>query len=240
MVSLTRRRLLAAPAILLAPLDLARPAPRLARLRPERIGPVVVESAAAGTSLFHADGIEGAVTLPSPDAQLVALLPIAGREVACLAFAADQPWGKLSLMAIAGWDGARLRLLGLEVASLTGTDGALLSSRFAGVGDRTRLRIEHEAARPRAGLPRAWENWTDLLAWRDGAPLAAALVRAPMPGTWQARLVALRDQSEEMLATPRQAVPPEWIHAVWAAFSPAAPASPPTPDTLPPPAGSRR
>ncbi|HEY2132773.1 MAG TPA: hypothetical protein VGH36_07345 [Acetobacteraceae bacterium] len=237
MGSFTRRRLLAAPAILLAPLDLARPAPRLARLRPERIGPVFVEPAAAGTTLFHADRIEGAVTLPSPDARLVALLPIAGREVACLAFAADPPWGKLSLMSIAGWDGVRLRLLGLEVLNLTGVDGALLSSRFAGVGDRTRLRIGREAARPRAALPRAWENWTDLLAWRDSAPLAAALVRPPLPGTWQA---ALRNRSDALLTTPRQAVPPEWIQAVWAAFSPAMPASPPMRDTSPPPAGSRR
>jgi hypothetical protein len=243
MIALSRRRLLAAPAVLLAPLNFARPPERVARLRPGQpgqVGPVFLDPSGSGARTFHADGVPGAVSLPSPDARLVALLPIAGREIACIAFPADAPSGRLELMALAGWDGDALRLLGLEVLGWTGADGGTLSSRFAGVGDRTRLRIEREGATPRPGRTRQWENWTDYLAWRDHAPLAAALVRTPLPGTSQARLAALRDQTDALLPTSRQSVSPALLRAALTAFSPEGTASPPPPDRSMPPAGSRR
>jgi hypothetical protein len=240
MITLSRRRLLAAPAVLLAPLNFARPPERVARLHPGQIGPVFLDPGESGVSMFHADGLPGTVTLPSSDARLAALLPIAGREIACIAFPADPPGGRMTLMALAGWDGDGLRLLGLEVQAWTGADGGMLSSRFAGVGDRTRLRIEREGATAQPGRPRAWENWTDYLAWRDHAPLAAALVRTPLPGTWQARLAALRDQTDALLTASRQSVSPALLRAALAAFNPEGTASPPPPDKSMPPAGSRR
>jgi hypothetical protein len=144
-------------------------------------------------------------------------------------------------MALAGWDGSGLLLLlGLEVLGWTGADGGMLSGRFAGAGDRTRLRIEREGVTPMPGRPRAWENWTDYLAWRDHAPLAAALVRTPLPGTWQAKLAALRDQTDALLPASRQSVSPALLRVALVAFSPEGTASPPPPDKSMPPAESRR
>lgn len=221
MTMLARRRLLAAPAALLAPLALSPPPPPprpRAMLRPGRLGEWLIAAEGAGTSVFRAEAMDGAIALPSPTAHMAALLPMAGRQVACLAFAVPLPQGALSAIALAGWDGARLRLLGLEVANWQGAAGGRLWSRLGGVGDRTRLRIAREAASVRPGLPRAWENWTDYLAWRNGAALATVQIRPPPAESWQARLAALRALSDGLLATPRQSVPPEWVQALAALF----------------------
>ena len=142
--------------------------------------------------MFSRDGVVGAVTLPQARARIAMWLPIAGREIVGIAFAADPPGGMLDLLALVGWDGACLRILGLEVLAFTGVDGASLSSRFAGIGDGTRISIARTAGVPRHGLPKRWETWIDLLAWRDLAPLADAPVRPPLPGTRQADMAVIR------------------------------------------------
>jgi hypothetical protein len=163
---------------------------------------------------FRIDGIDGAITLPAVRARIAFALPIAGREVAGVAFAADPPGGSLDLVALCGWDGACLRILGLEILSYAGADGASLASCFAGVGDRSRLRIERTASVPRHGLPLRWESWTDLVAWRDQAPLADAPVRPPLPGTRQAALAAGRARVFTLLNEPCQGVGEPMIAAV--------------------------
>jgi hypothetical protein len=221
MTAILRRRLLSAPAALLAPLALTPPAPPprpRAMLRPGRPGEWQIAADAPGQTLFRAEGMDGAIALPCPGARMAGLLPIAGRQVACLAFAVPSLRGELSAIALAGWDGDGLRLLGLELADWRGAQGGRLWSRYGGVADRTRLRIGREAAVVRPDKPRAWENWTDYLAWREGAALAQALVRPPPAGSWQARLAALRGLGDRLLATPRQSVPVEWLTAVQAMF----------------------
>lgn len=205
MLRLTRRTVLASPALLLAGPAAA------ARLRPDQDGALALTPDGAGQILFRADGIDGAIVLPAAGARLAMLLPIAGRQVAGITFAAD---ATLDLVALIGWDGAMLRILGLEVLGWRRPDGAMLSSRFAGVGDRTRLRITRVAATPRPGLPHHWESWTDLLAWRDGAPLADAPVRPPLPGTAQARLAAFRRRTIAFLEPPVQVLTPDMITAL--------------------------
>jgi len=206
---LSRRLLLAVPALLLL-----RPA-TAASLQPGRRAGLMLEPADPDKAAFSGQGIVGSVTVPQGRARIAFLMPIAGREVAAVAFAADQPGCTLDLVALVGWDGACLRILGLEVLNFSSQDGASLSSRFAGVGDRTRLGVARTAAVPRPGLPKRWENWTDLLAWRDFSPFADAPVRTPLPGTRQAALADIRAQVIALLSPPCQAVTP----ALLAAFS---------------------
>lgn len=163
--------------------------------------------------MFSRQGLAGAVAVPQSRARIAFVLPIAGRDVAGIAFAADTPDTTTDLVALVGWDGAMLRILGLEVLKSSGPDGARLSSRFAGVGDRTRLSITRTAANPRPGLPKRWESFTDYLAWHALSPLADAPVRAPLPGTRQAALSAVRATVIGLLSPPCQAVGPDLLAA---------------------------
>jgi hypothetical protein len=63
-------------------------------------------------------------------------------------------------------------------------------------------------------LPLRWESWTDLLAWRDQAPLADAPVRPPLTGTRQGTLAAARARVAALLNEPCQAVSAPMIAAV--------------------------
>jgi hypothetical protein len=200
-MSLLSRRLVLAGAALLA-------------VRPAAAARLALDPSGDDPAALRFDGIEGAITLPPARARVAFTLPIAGREVAGVAFGADPPGVTLDLVALCGWDGAVLRVLGLEVLSFAGPDGANLASRFASVGDRTRLSIERTAAAPRPGLPLRWENFTDFLAWREQAPLANAPVRAPLPGTRQAALAVGRARVAALLGEPCQSVTAEMIAAV--------------------------
>jgi hypothetical protein len=153
---------------------------------------------------FRASGLAPAIDLPAPRARIAALLPIAGRQVAVLAFGADPPGSaaRLDLAALVGWDGAVLRVLALEVLNWQAASGAWLATRLAATADRTRLLLTREAAVPRGALPWQREHWTDLLGWRDGAALADAPPRPPAPGTWQAQLAAMRARVAVRLAAP--------------------------------------
>jgi len=210
MTPLSRRLLLAAPALLLVR------AAAGASLQPGRVAGLSLLPADPDQPdqvVFGAEGVAGAVTLPMDRARIAFVLPIAGREVVGIAFAADPPGATLDLVALVGWDGACLRILGLEVLSCSGADGASLASRFAGVGDRTRISIARTAGVPRPGLPKRWENWTDLLAWRDGLPLADAPVRVPLVGTRQAEVAVVRVRVVGLLSTPCQGVTPALLAA---------------------------
>ena len=189
---LSRRGLLAGAALLAS--------------RPANAARLALDPAGDDQAALRFDGIDGAITVPAARARIVFALPIINRTVAGVAFATDLPAATLDLVALCGWDGACLRVLGLEIFTFAGPDGASLASRFAGVGDRTRLRIERTAALPRPGLPLRWESFTDLLAWRDQAPLADDPVRPPLPGTRQAALAAARARIAALLSEPSQAV----------------------------------
>jgi hypothetical protein len=210
---LSRRALLAAPLLGVA----APPGPaRSAMFRPN------IASALGFTPLplerlaFRAAGLDPAITLPAARARLAALLPIAARQVAVLAFAADPPAppAKLDLGAIVGWDGARLRVLALEVLRWEAPGGGWLDTRITATGDRARLLLHRDAAAPRGARPWQRESWTDSLAWRDGAALADAPVRTALPQTWQARLSAVRARVAARLAAPCQDVAEDVIRLI--------------------------
>jgi len=175
---LPRRFVLAAPVLLLPP------AFRL-------------ESSGNGRVALRHDGMEGAVTLPAERARVAAVLPIAGSRLAAVAFGADA--GR-DVLAVVGVEDGGLRVVGLEAWAWRGPGGAMLATRVSATGDGTRVRLERTAALPRPGLPKSWENWADLLSWRDHAPLADTPAHAPVGGTWQARLAELRARSIAVLA----------------------------------------
>ena len=215
MTPLPRRLLLAAAALLaLRPAAAATPPGQAARLTLDPDDPEKVS--------FSGDGVIGTITLPLARARIAALLPIAGRELAAIAFAADRLGSTLDLLALIGWDGAGLRILGLEVLTLSRPDGTSLTSRFTGVGDRSRISIARTAATPRVGLPKRWESWIDLLAWQNLAPLTNAPVRTALPGTRQAELADIRAVVFSQLSPPCQAITP----ALLAAFASLCPPTP--------------
>jgi hypothetical protein len=165
---------------------------------------------------FRVEGLDPAISLPAARARIAALLPIAARQVAVLAFAADPPdrQAKLDLGAIVGWDGARLRVLALEVLRWEVLGGFWLGTRITATADRTRLMLRRDAAAPRGARPWHRESWTDLLAWRDAAALADTPARAPLAGTWQARLAAVRARVAARLAEPCQDVAEDVIRLI--------------------------
>jgi hypothetical protein len=193
---ITRRLTLVAPALLLA-----HPAP--AALLPGT-GRVVLERAEDGRAVMRCESTPQTITFPATRARIAMMLPLAGRDLAGLAFGADTPAGRLDLLALAGWDGAQLRILGLEVLAWTGADGSSLSSRFASYGDRSALRVQRTAGSrqpPAEGKPARtrWESWTDVLAWKDRSILTDAPIRPGAERSWQARLAERRARLAALL-----------------------------------------
>ena len=178
-----------------------------ARLRPGLTSVVSLTPLPRERVAFHASGIACTVGTPVARAAIRAVLPLADREVVLVSFAADtDAAGRLDMAAIVGWDGAALRLLGLEVlawrADASGPLAARLTTRIAATADRTRLLLARDAFAPRGPLTMRRESWTDFLAWRDGSALADAPARASLPGTWQNRLADTRTQMIARLARP--------------------------------------
>jgi hypothetical protein len=207
---LSRRRLLATPALLLA----SDPATsRLVFLRPGQRGRLWLQTDDRSV-LARAEGSERSVRLPGTDGHIAVVLPIAARDIAVVAFTGQGPGWRMTLAALVGDDGVGLRLFGVEMLAWQQDGAARLWSRVSGTGDGAKLRIARNSAAPRPGEispNRAWEEWTDYLAWHGPSPFASALVRPPLPGTWQARLAGIRGQLEPALAARPDAVPDQTI-----------------------------
>jgi hypothetical protein len=199
---LTRRMLLAAP-LFGVPMPEAR-VPASAMLRPGTISAIGFAPLPRERVAFRAQGLAPAITLPATRVRRAALLPIADRQLVVLAFAADpNAAARLDLGAFVGWDAGGLRVLALEVLAWRAADGGGFATRLTATGDRTRILLQRDAAAPMGGGTR-WrrESWTDLLAWRAGAPLQDAPVRTPLPGTFQAMLAGVRARVAARLARP--------------------------------------
>lgn len=201
-MSLRRRALLAA-ALIAGPTSAAR-AGSFAMLRPQVASEIGFAPLPRERLAFRAAGLEPTIDLPAPRARIAALLPIAGRQVAVLAFGADPPASpaRLDLAAVVGWDGAVLRVLALEVLNWRAPSGGWLATRFAAAGDRERLLLTREAAAPRGIRPWMREHWIDMLAWQDGSALLNSPPRPPVAGTWQSRLAAMRLRVAARLTSP--------------------------------------
>jgi len=183
-------------------------------LRPGGVAGVVrLGSEGAGSRLV----LEGASMLLPGVPEQMAALPLAGRQVAVagVALASGQV-----LAVLAGWDGARLRILGVESWDWQGTGPRRLALRLVAVPDNRRVRLLYEAtlASPRpgvagqdAGAPGGGraavvvrrEAWTDILAWQEGAALRTEPLRPVLAGTWQARMARARAEVAALLAAPR-------------------------------------
>ena len=158
------------------------------RLRPDQSQPdlVVAEPSDAGVFRLWISGIGDPIELPAIRARLLPVLPIAGREVLAATFAADIPGGVQDLVALIGWDGARLRILGIETWSWRRDEGASFTMRVTASPDRQHLLLGCVATMGRPITRPFHLVWTDILAWRDQAPLIDASARPAPAGSWQA------------------------------------------------------
>jgi len=202
-MAISRRILLAAPL-----LAAAAPAPKhggnSVRLRPG--GPAVpfrltVHPMATGLSFA---GFRESFALPG-EASVLGTYPIAGRELLGIGFDASALAGVTQkLCALIGWDGRTLRILGVETLAFSSGDNGSQSTLKAtlGPGDATHLRLSVEASRAEHGKAAHHESWTDLLAWREGAPLTTA-DPGKSAGPWQTRADATRARVAALLTPAR-------------------------------------
>ena len=79
--------------------------------------------------------------------------------------------------------------------------GAALSAHLS-AGSRDQLHYTANASRAEHGKPARHESWTDLLIWRDGAPLTVSVPTKP-GGPWQTRMEASRARLAAVLSPPR-------------------------------------
>lgn len=143
------------------------------------------------------------IAVPAGRLRQLATFPLGTAQVVVLGFAADLPEGRRDLLAVAS--GGQVRAL--ELLDWQGSDGARLQTRLSAVPDRQRLRLERSASAPR-GRGRRHEDWTDYLAWQEGAAMVDAPVRPVLAGTWQAALAAQRADMRALLADGPRALPP--------------------------------
>ena len=133
------------------------------------------------------------VEVPAMRARIVTVLPIAGRDVLAVAFGhAMAGVATTALLALVGWDGAQLRILALEPLTVRRGDGAGFSLHPRATADRQHIQLDCIATMARPVTQPFRLVWTDWLGWQDGAPLVDAAAHAPLAGTWQAELAALR------------------------------------------------
>lgn len=184
-----------------------------ARLRPDTLSALGFTPLPRERVEFRASGLAGTVIVPVARVALRAVVPLADRAVALLSFAADRdaPAGRLDLAAIVGCDADGLLLLALEVLRWQaepahGGLAATLSTRISATGDRSALLLRRDAAVPRGNLTQRRESWTDVLAWRNAAPLADTPPWPPLKGTWQHRLSQDRARVIAALSARRDAV----------------------------------
>jgi len=168
----------------------------------------------AGTDTVSVRGPGGVrgILLPARRARIIDVLPVAGHDIAAIAFAADRDGaGDLDLLALVGSDAVEPRILGLEVLSWVGGDGSALYSRIGVDHNGRGVRIERSAQRARDSAP---EAWTDLLFWRARAPLEDGAVHLAAPGSCQAIVYAMRSRVTDMLDLPCRSVTPKLVAAV--------------------------
>ncbi len=172
------------------------------RLRPGGVAEVVTLRAEGGRCRLLLE--DGSVLLPGAP-ERIAALPVAGRQMAAAGVAL--PSGQV-LAVLAGWDGARMRILAVESWDWHGSGPRRLGLRLAAVPDDRRVRLLYEAvlASPRGdGTGRVVvrrEAWTDILAWQDEGALRSEPLRPVLAGTWQARMAATRAAVAGLLAAP--------------------------------------
>jgi hypothetical protein len=184
-----------------------------ARLWPDRPPVPLVLSASSG-SIFGDVQIEAegwpALRLPGKQIRLLALLPLADREIVAAGIALGDGSGT-ELLAFAGWDGACARLLGLEVLAWA-APGQRLDTRVQASPDGRHVRLLRTLAVIRAKTDAAAAGhaqtpfrfiWNEWLRWQDHAPLADAPVRPAIPGGMPARFAAIREKVAALLAPPR-------------------------------------
>lgn len=172
------------------------------RLRPGGVaGVVTLRAEGARCRLLLEDA---SMLLPGAP-ERIAALPVAGRQVVAAGVAL--PSGQV-LAVLAGWDGARMRILAVESWDWHGSGPRRLGLRLAAVPDDRRVRLLYEAvlASPRGDGPGRVvvrrEAWTDILAWQDGGALRSEPLRPVLAGTWQARMAATRAAVAGLLAAP--------------------------------------
>ncbi len=175
------------------------------RVRPGGAADLVTLRAEGARSRLLLDGEP--VLLPGAP-ERIAALPVAGRQVVVAGVAL--PSGQV-LAVLAGWDGAQVRILGVESWDWHGSGPRRLGLRLAAVPDDRRVRLLYEAvlSTPRAGGPEAagrvvvrHEAWTDVLAWQDGGAMRSEPLRPVLAGTWQARMAGTRAAVAGLLAAP--------------------------------------
>ena len=94
--------------------------------------------------------------------------------------------------------------IGVETLAFSSGDNGSQSTLKAtlAAGDATHLRLSAEASRAEHRKPAHHEAWTDLLAWREGAPLTTA-DPGKSAGPWQTRADATRARVAALLTPAR-------------------------------------
>jgi hypothetical protein len=136
------------------------------------------------------------ITLPTAQIDLVGRLPLAGRDLLLASFVADQA---VTLMVIIGWDGQRPRILDVEPAEVSATEGPQLSLRVNATPDGQVLRLIWQLSAPRGPTLPFHDQWIDMLRFRTQAPLVDVAPRKPMRGGCQERLASIRADVASML-----------------------------------------
>jgi len=189
---------------------LAAAAPRRAPggalvLRPK--GPRVAYRLAAQpiASRLTFAGFHEAFSLPG-DTTVHGVYPIADRELLVVGFDASALAGVTQkLVAMIGWDGRTLRILDVETLEFASSDNGTQSSlkaRLTATPDRRALSFAVEASRAEHGKTARHESWTDLLTWREGAPLAAEDA-GKSASSWQTRMNATHRRIVALLSPQR-------------------------------------
>jgi hypothetical protein len=138
------------------------------------------------------------IELPSAELRLSGRLAFAGREMLLTSFPATEA---LDVLAIIGWDGGCLRILGLEPLSVRSAEGPRLSLRVTANNTEPTVHLTYELSAPRGPTLPFHLEWIDTLGFRPLSPLADTATRPPLAGGCQARLAQLRANVITMLKT---------------------------------------
>jgi hypothetical protein len=178
----------------------------------------VPENATAGISVqatgghiaFSGVGAEQLtpIDLPCVQVTLSGRLVLARREMLLASFPSEATPknAKLGLVAVIGWDGARMRILAIEPETIQTEEGADLSVRLASSADDAILRLTYELSAPRGPTLPFHLQWIDMLGFRPMSPLKDIAARPALAGSCQAALAAIRARLQAMLAAQPHSV----------------------------------